>query len=171
MTQAKIASGDLNGYGGFTGGNDGTLVLETGLAGAKVNAISIDTVGMMTLAANQKIPVASGSAPVYGIRAWVNFTISGGVCTIQNSGNIASVNYVALGNYRITFTQAMNNANYGIIGTCKALASNQTLIVCTSTGVAPTAAGCDVYTTSGWADGLTAAAFKEAATVSLIFIG
>ncbi len=113
----------------------------------------------------------TGSAPVFGIRAWVNFSISGGVCTILDSGNVASVGYVALGNYRITFTQALNNANYGITGTCKALAVNQTLIVCISTGVAPTSAGCDVYTTSGWADGLAAAAFKEAATVSLIFIG
>ena len=52
MTQAKLSSGDVVGYGGFTGGNDGTLVVEVGPAGSKVNAISIDSAGNVSFPKN-----------------------------------------------------------------------------------------------------------------------
>jgi hypothetical protein len=65
----------------------------------------------------------SGSAPVFGCRAWVNFDgtkdSTGATSTantnrlIRGSGNVTSVLRNGAGNYTITFTTAMPDANYG----------------------------------------------------------
>ena len=56
----------------------------------------------------------SGSAPVFGARAWGRFNGTGSVGsqTITGSGNIASVSKTDTGRYTVTFTTAMPNANY-----------------------------------------------------------
>lgn len=61
---------------------------------------------------------ASGTAPVYACRAWVNFdgTLSGTI-TPRASGNIASVVKNGTGDYTITFTTAMPDANYCVNAT------------------------------------------------------
>lgn len=64
---------------------------------------------------------ASGSAPIYAPRAWVNFDGSGTIGTnqtIRSSGNVASVFKTASGSYTITFTTAMPDANYAMSGSC-----------------------------------------------------
>ena len=63
----------------------------------------------------------TGTAPIYGCRAWVRFAGNGTVSTnqtIQASGNVASVFKNATGDYTITFTTAMPDANY--IAVCNA---------------------------------------------------
>lgn len=114
MTQAKLSSGDLNGYGGFLGGNDGTMVVEVGVAGAKVNALSADAAGQVTLPANtaNKLVAASGAAPVFGCRAWVSF--NGTTGAILASGNVSSVTRNSAGDYTINFATAMPDANYAV---------------------------------------------------------
>jgi len=60
----------------------------------------------------------SGTAPIYGARAWVNFSGIGTVganMTILAGGNVSSVNKTATGVYRVTFTTAMPDANYAAI--------------------------------------------------------
>ena len=54
---------------------------------------------------------ATGSAPVFGVRAWANFD---GIttATIRASGNIASITRTALGTYSVVFTTAMQDASY-----------------------------------------------------------
>jgi hypothetical protein len=65
----------------------------------------------------------SGSAPVYGCRAWVNFdgtrneadtgaSTNGANVKIRASGNVSSVLKNGTGDYTITFTTAMPDANY-----------------------------------------------------------
>ncbi|MDE3022478.1 MAG: hypothetical protein KGI54_11535 [Pseudomonadota bacterium] len=49
MTQSIITAGDASAGFVQTGGNDGTLVLQTGAAGSKVNAISIDAAGKVSI--------------------------------------------------------------------------------------------------------------------------
>jgi len=59
----------------------------------------------------------SGTAPIYGVRAWVNFNgqgSNGANQTLNGSGNIASVYKTGTGNFTITFTTAMPDANYAI---------------------------------------------------------
>jgi hypothetical protein len=54
---------------------------------------------------------ATGSAPVYAARAWVNFDGDGAV-TIRGSGNVSSVTYNAVGDYTVNFTTAMPDINF-----------------------------------------------------------
>jgi hypothetical protein len=54
---------------------------------------------------------ASGSAPVYACRAWVNFDGTG-TPAIRASGNVSSITDTATGTYQVNFTTAMTDANY-----------------------------------------------------------
>lgn len=61
------------------------------------------------------LSTASGSAPSYSARAWVNFNGTNG--SIRSSGNVSSVNYLGTGQYRINMSTAMQDVNYSITGT------------------------------------------------------
>jgi hypothetical protein len=84
----------------------------------------------------------SGSAPVFGCRAWVNFDgtrdSTGALSTantarlIRASGNVTSVVRSGTGNYTINFTTAMPDANYA-----SAAHSDQTLSGMNSVNQAP----------------------------------
>ena len=54
---------------------------------------------------------ASGDAPVYACRAWVNFDGEGTVA-IRASGNVSSITDNGTGNYTVNFATAMPDANY-----------------------------------------------------------
>ena len=56
---------------------------------------------------------ASGDAPVYACRAWVNFNGTGVVSVIA-SGNVSSVTDNGVGDYTLNFATSMPNANYSI---------------------------------------------------------
>ena len=56
---------------------------------------------------------ASGSAPIYACRAWVNFDgDAGSGNTIRGSGNVSSVTRNGTGDYTVNFTTTMPDANY-----------------------------------------------------------
>jgi hypothetical protein len=59
---------------------------------------------------------ATGSAPMYACRAWVNFNGTGTVA-IRASGNVSSITDNGTGNYTINFTTAIPDANYAGIAT------------------------------------------------------
>lgn len=54
---------------------------------------------------------ATGSAPVYACRAWVNFNGTGTVA-IRASGNVSSITDNGTGDYTVNFTTAMPDVNY-----------------------------------------------------------
>ena len=65
----------------------------------------------------------TGTAPIYGCRAWVNFdgtrneadtgaSTNGANVKIRASGNVTSVLKNGTGDYTVTFTTAMVDANY-----------------------------------------------------------
>ena len=62
------------------------------------------------------MPTPSGTAPIYGARAWVNFNGNPSTPTITAQGNVSAVARVgaAVGRYTITFATAMPDANYSI---------------------------------------------------------
>jgi len=60
------------------------------------------------------LSTASGSAPSYSARAWVNFNGTGTVA-IRASGNVSSITDNGTGDYTVNFTTAMADANYTII--------------------------------------------------------
>jgi hypothetical protein len=61
---------------------------------------------------------ATGTAPVYACRAWVNFGAAGGTPAIRSSGNVSSITDNGVGLFTINFTTAMPDANYAAIGSC-----------------------------------------------------
>lgn len=56
---------------------------------------------------------ATGSAPIYACRAWVNFNGTGTVA-IRASGNVSSITDNGTGDYTVNFTTAMPDANYAV---------------------------------------------------------
>jgi hypothetical protein len=61
------------------------------------------------------LSTASGSAPSYSARAWVNFDGTGTV-SIRSSGNVSSITDNGLALYTVNFTTAMPDANYSVVG-------------------------------------------------------
>ena len=62
---------------------------------------------------------ATGSSPIYAVRAWVVFTDNGnstGTQTVLASKNVSSVSKYTTGSYGINFTIDMSNTNYGFVG-------------------------------------------------------
>lgn len=56
---------------------------------------------------------ASGTAPIYSARAWVNFNGTGTVA-IRAAGNVTSITDNGTGNYTVNFTNALPDANYSV---------------------------------------------------------
>lgn len=54
---------------------------------------------------------ATGIAPIYACRAWVNFDGTGTVA-IRASGNVSSITDNGVGEYRVNFTTSMPDLNY-----------------------------------------------------------
>lgn len=59
-----------------------------------------------------------GNPLYYGVRAWVNFNGANGA--IRASVGISSVTRTGLGRYTITFSPAMPDANYCVVGVSSA---------------------------------------------------
>jgi hypothetical protein len=117
------------------GSNVATKVAVTGdvtISNAGVTAIGSSKV-VTAMVNNGAITAAkldgaqTGSAPIYGCRAWVNFDAgkdSTGASNLSNtnrfiraSGNVSTVLKNGTGDYTISFTTAMPDAGYVITGT------------------------------------------------------
>jgi hypothetical protein len=97
---------------------------------------------------------ATGSAPVYACRAWVNFNGTGTVA-IRASGNVSSITDNAAGNYTVNFTTAMPDADYAVAGMCAQVSSgNPQMLIMPSAGTQTTTAY-QVMTGSGAQSTLT----------------
>ena len=59
---------------------------------------------------------ASGTAPIYACRAWVNFNGTGTIA-IRASGNVTDITDNGAGDYTVNFTTAMFDENYSVVGT------------------------------------------------------
>lgn len=77
-------------------------------------AAGTDAARIVTPAALRAGLNATGSAPVFACRAWVNF--DGITGAIRASGNVASVTRHGAGQYTIHFATAMPDGNYALSG-------------------------------------------------------
>jgi hypothetical protein len=78
----------------------------------------------LVLSALSNLLNASGVAPMYACRAWVNFDGTGTVA-IRASGNVSSITDNGVGNYTVNFTIAMQDANYCVTGSTQRVTTGQ----------------------------------------------
>ena len=151
---------------------DGTVVHNTGdeaIAGVKTfssnpivptptagnHAVSKDYVdngpGANFVANDQRVKTAinaSGEAPIYACRAWVNFNGTGTVA-IRASGNVSSITDNGTGDYTINFITVMPDANY-TLSTCSLQSSGNIAVdVCKNTGRTDTASLVNICSQQG----------------------
>lgn len=77
----------------------------------------------------------TGSAPVFGARAWVNFDGTGSIggnMSVRASGNVTNVSKTASGTFQINFTTAMPDADYVILG--GAMGGNEAVLLWVNSG-------------------------------------
>ena len=133
--------------------NDARIIRESG-ANATLTISNIGT-GAIVMSASSGVtfgsanmPNPSGSAPIYGIRAWVNFDASrdaSGATNasntnrfIRSTGNVTSVLKTGAGKFTVTFTAAMPNTNYivtssaGLAGSPRFACADRTTATTTS---------------------------------------
>jgi hypothetical protein len=94
VTAAKLAAGIPSSFSSLAENAAGTL-----------EGKAVDPLGI------REAFNATGSAPVYACRAWVNFNGTGTVA-IRASGNVSSITDLGVGDYFVNFTTAMSDANY-----------------------------------------------------------
>lgn len=59
-----------------------------------------------------KSDLASGSAPIFAVRAWANF--NGGDAAVRSHGNIAKITRLGVGTYSVEFKVDMPSENYSV---------------------------------------------------------
>jgi hypothetical protein len=91
------------------------------------NASSASTVSNSAITAAKLDGNQSGSAPIFGARAWVNFNGTGTIA-IRNSGNVSSLSDNSVGNYSVNFATAMLDANFSTVVTSGRDGSNSDLL-------------------------------------------
>lgn len=101
VTPAKVSSGTY-------------AISISGNAATATSATSASSASTATTATS--LSTASGSAPSYSPRAWVNFNAVGTV-TVYGSGNISSITDVGVGQFILNFSTALPSAAYAIAGT------------------------------------------------------
>ena len=107
---------------------------DSAVTTAKVNDSAVTTakINNAAITAAKLDGAQTGSAPIYGCRAWVNFdgtrnaadtgaSTNGANVKVRASGNVTSVLKNATGDYTITFTTAMPDANYAMTSSASPL--------------------------------------------------
>lgn len=118
---STTGSGASGTWGISISGNAATASSATTATTVSDGAITTTKIADANVTAAKLSGAQTGSAPVFGARAWVNFDGSGSAYSnqsIRGSGNVSSV-YLDGDDttYLITFSTAMPNANYAVIGT------------------------------------------------------
>jgi len=131
---------------------DGTIKLARGNSGATTaDVLTVDASGNVTttlangsISASKLSGAQSGSAPIFGARAWVNFdgtrnegdtgaSTDGASVKIRASGNVTSVLKNVAGDYTVNFTTAMVDTNYVVNACSSQNSSSQYCFTNTST--------------------------------------
>tara|TARA_Y100001938_G_scaffold94254_1_gene129119 strand:+ start:69 stop:860 length:792 start_codon:yes stop_codon:yes gene_type:complete len=94
---------------------EGVLLKDSEMASGAIGSA-------VTMSANQSAVKtalnASGSAPIFAVRAWINFDGLGDTntnMTIRSSGNVSSASMASTGNYTVNFTTDIEDANYAVV--------------------------------------------------------
>ena len=119
-----------------------TQIIDGSITGTKLASATVtgSNIASATITADKLSGGSSGSAPVYGCRAWCVFN---GTTTGTNAptagGNVTSVTRNATGDYTINFTTAMPSSSYVVsITGAQSGARANTVGFVASTATAPT---------------------------------
>ena len=85
------------------------------LTGNASSATTASTVSNSAITAAKLDGNQSGSAPIFGVRAWANINGTVGSVSVRQGGNVSGVVRNQLGRYTITFSTPMQDTNYAII--------------------------------------------------------
>jgi hypothetical protein len=119
VTSAKIAASAVG----------TTHLADSGVTAAKLatDAVEAAKIKDANVTAAKLSGAQTGTAPVFGVRAWVVFDMTRNAAGtadalnttrfIQSSGNVTSVTKNATGDFTVAFTTAMADADYGWFGT------------------------------------------------------
>ena len=134
IVAADIASGAVTTAKILDANVTAAKLADSAVTTAKVNNSAVTTakINNAAVTAAKLDGAQTGSAPIYGCRAWVNFdgsrneadtgaSTNGANVKVRASGNVTSVLKNATGDYTITFTTAMPDANYAITASCSPL--------------------------------------------------
>jgi len=108
----------------LTGDTSGEITISApAVAGTNTLTLPANTGTVITSAtaaadvpAPTQLSTASGSAPSYSARAWVNFQGTSTV-VIRESGNVSSITDNGTGDYTVNFTTAMPDENFAVAAT------------------------------------------------------
>ena len=111
---------------------DGTLRIGVGNADSPTEVARFTSSGIVS--GVSKLDTASGSAPSYSARAWVNFdgTVAA-ASMIRASGNVSSITDNGTGDYTVNFATAMPDADYAAAGVAGNLTTGGNSTVVTHT--------------------------------------
>jgi len=141
MSKVSI-QGDQNGTGDFTikapnSNVDRTLDLPDEAGTVLTNVSDIES--QVKTATN-----ATGTAPVYACRAWVNFDGTGTV-SIRDSGNVSSITDNGTGNYTVNLSITLPDNNAAVTCNAGGASSGTTNYFVNPYGVGNTAFGITIY--------------------------
>jgi hypothetical protein len=132
---------------------------------------SISATGNLSIG-DATLSTPAGSAPIFGVRAWVVFNGTGtgaGTATIISQGNVSNVSRVSTGIFDITFAINLPSTTYGVLGTPSWTAGSAvqgvTLVEAGGNPVLKTTSQCRVQIVS------TGGASSGSGTTSVMFIG
>ena len=135
VTELKIASGAVSLAKLAADSVDSSKILDGAVTNAKIatdavattniasNAVTTAKIADAAITAAKLSGAQSGSAPIYGARAWVNFNGTGTVA-IRASGNVSSITDGGTGVYTVNFTTAMPDTNYSVNVTARRIDAN-----------------------------------------------
>jgi len=110
---ATIINADTSNGLKLTSDTSGIIDLQSaGTTIATVSSTGITMASGKTLPATS-LTTASGSAPSFSARAWINF--NGSSASIRASGNVTSLTDNGTGDFTVNFTTAMADTNYAPI--------------------------------------------------------
>ena len=115
---ATIINADTSDGLKLTSDTSGLIEFQSGgvtKAGVNATGLTGDGSQLTAIPAPAALTTASGSAPSYSARAWVNFNGSGTVA-IRASGNVSSITDNGTGDYTVNFTTAMPDIDYVVVG-------------------------------------------------------